>query len=115
MADKSNWRLESDYDLANLNRSDVAWEFLRRNPEYQNDYKKILRLQTSNNPADTTAAAMLARHWGLNCCRRPETAGTRGKRSMAPATYAVRRVALQRAGRFSGRIETWTNFAGQIG
>lgn len=34
-----DWRSESDYDhVDGLDVSGLAWEFLRRNPQYQSDY-----------------------------------------------------------------------------
>ena len=43
MAQKPDWRKESDYDYTKTLREDGwAWEFLRRNPQYTKEWKKTL-------------------------------------------------------------------------
>lgn len=38
--DASRWRSADAYDyLDELSAADLAWEYLRRNPDYQNDFE----------------------------------------------------------------------------
>jgi hypothetical protein len=38
--DASRWRSAEAYDyLDDLSAADLAWEYLRRNPDYQNDFQ----------------------------------------------------------------------------
>ena len=65
MVAETNWRDPTDYRYLNgLNPSELAWEFLRRNPEYEKEV-------SASDPADDRAATALAAHWGL---RFPDTA-----------------------------------------
>lgn len=59
MVAETNWRDPTDYRYLNgLNPSELAWEFLRRNPEYEKEV-------SASDPADDRAATALAAHWGL--------------------------------------------------
>ncbi|WP_232845792.1 transcriptional regulator domain-containing protein [Aurantimonas marina] len=60
--DTSRWRSSSTYDyLDDLIPSDLAWEWLRRNAEYQRDYAEIER-----RPRAATQLTNLARlRWGV--------------------------------------------------
>jgi len=41
-AEQSQWRSSENYDYVDrLSASDIAWEWLRRNQEYQRDYQKL--------------------------------------------------------------------------
>jgi hypothetical protein len=52
---QENWRLAEAYSyLVNLGPAAFAWEFLRRNSDYRNDYR-------SARKGDT---AQLAKRWG---------------------------------------------------
>jgi Family of unknown function (DUF6499) len=78
MPASSNWRSpnENDY-LKHLDRAGFAWEFLRRNQTYQEDYETIVRGATSDVGSGGTTSEALARRWGLSfpgrskACRRP--------------------------------------------
>src|SRR5262245_33701966 len=61
-----NWRspTESDY-LKNLDRPGFAWEFLRRNPDYQEDYETIVRGAASDAGSGGMTSDALAWRWGL--------------------------------------------------
>lgn len=42
--DASRWRSAEAYDyLDELPASDLAWEYLRRNPDYQSDFRRVGR------------------------------------------------------------------------
>ena len=59
MVAETNWRDPTDYRYLNgLNPSELAWEFLRRNPEYEKEV-------SASDPADDRAATALAAHCGL--------------------------------------------------
>ena len=66
MSQPSDWRDESAYDyIVDLNSSELAWEFLRRNASYQDDFR---RLTNPSNPLDPSA---FLERWGLCFRRRP--------------------------------------------
>jgi len=56
---KEDWRSPTAYDYATaMEPSGLAWEFLRRNPDYRGAYE-IARSGSDDGAADT------ARCWGL--------------------------------------------------
>ncbi|WP_421934273.1 transcriptional regulator domain-containing protein [Phenylobacterium sp.] len=60
--DASRWRSSAEYDyLDDLIASDLAWEYLRRNPEYQRDYAQIGGRATGVEQA----TKRLRLRWGL--------------------------------------------------
>lgn len=62
MVPEGAWRNASAYDYINqLDPASMAWEFLRRNPAYRQEYASALRADT----LDPDAAAALAQRWGL--------------------------------------------------
>ncbi|WP_430650034.1 transcriptional regulator domain-containing protein [Bradyrhizobium ivorense] len=79
MPEQGTWRISTAYDYVNeLDAPDLAWEFLRRNPEYQQDYN---RLKQRGFGEDEAAAALSAK-WGLSFRGRPRTSGTQRERSL---------------------------------
>lgn len=65
MPRRLDWRKSSDYSyLRQLDRSGLAWEFLRRNLEYRKDFAKIL-------DAASPDAMVIAERWGLCFRLRP--------------------------------------------
>ena len=57
----SRWRSADAYRrIERLSPSDIAWEFLRRNPDYIRDYEAFAR---SGNAAPL--GEELCQHWGL--------------------------------------------------
>lgn len=65
MPRRPDWRTPKDYEyLKQLDRAELAWEFLRRNQEYRKDFVRIL---------DSTAreATAIAERWGLSFRLRP--------------------------------------------
>ena len=61
MAPAPDWRSPSAYAyLDQLDPSGLAWEFLRRNPDYQREYRTVTR-----NPARTELSETIQRRWGL--------------------------------------------------
>ena len=62
MPQASDWRSSTRYAYVNqLHHAEIAWEFLRRNPDYHRDYPDIVRaIRRGGDPAEA-----LARRWGL--------------------------------------------------
>jgi hypothetical protein len=59
MPRRPDWRSPSDYEyLRQLDRAELAWEFLRRNPDYQKDFARIV-------DATSRDAIAVAKRWGL--------------------------------------------------
>lgn len=59
MVAQGNWRDAETYRyLKDLNSAELAWEFLRRNSDYQREV-------AATNPSDDRAVAALNAHWGL--------------------------------------------------
>src|SRR5262245_10570605 len=67
----SNWRRGGDY-LQHLDRPGFAWEFLRRNPAYQEDYKTIVREDASDASFEGRSRDALVWRWGLAFCVDPK-------------------------------------------
>lgn len=62
MLEASRWRSSTAYDYLNdLGPAELAWEFLRRNPAYQEEYGNII----TPAPDPETVADELQPHWGL--------------------------------------------------
>lgn len=63
---KTDWRSPESYaDMTNLMPREVAWEFLRRNPVYREEYEKSQRLEGDE-------ADKFAHRWGLRFGVDPE-------------------------------------------
>lgn len=64
--DRLDWRSASAYDyLDDADPADIAWEFLRRNPIYREEYHAILTAEFPSSSARQDALAGLAARWGL--------------------------------------------------
>ena len=60
--DPSRWRSASEYDYVEfLTAPDLAWEWLRRNTDYQHDYARAI--ERKEDPRDLTR--LVRRSWGL--------------------------------------------------
>ena len=67
--DTSRWRTPSNYDYTDhLNASDVGWEWLRRNQDYQRDFDALQNAAT-HTPALIKRASL---RWGLRFSRPTE-------------------------------------------
>jgi len=63
-----DWRSGAAYDdLEELNLRGLAWEYLRRNPDYIAEYRDVV-----NEPAGTAEVKQTCRSWGLRFRGRPE-------------------------------------------
>ena len=70
MPEQGTWRISTAYDYVNeLDAPDLAWEFLRRNPEYQQDYNRLKQ----RGLEEEQAAAALSAKWGLSFRGRPRS------------------------------------------
>jgi len=57
-------RLDTDYRyVAGLSAESIAWEFLRRNPEYRADYHA--RMVKEESALSVSEAAKVGQKWGL--------------------------------------------------
>lgn len=74
MPEQGTWRITTAYDyIDDLDPPDVAWEFLRRNAEYQLDYECLRREGPGAPQIDRTLSAK----WGLSFRSRSRTSGNR--------------------------------------
>ncbi|WP_425025968.1 transcriptional regulator domain-containing protein [Paracoccus versutus] len=70
----AEWRSRSAYDyIDRLTPAELAWEFLRRNETYREEYFRL----SAAGQLDTEAGRAFAARWGLCFPRRPEPPGTR--------------------------------------
>jgi hypothetical protein len=77
-----DWKNAAAYAyLQNLNRAELAWEFLRRNPNYSRDFRAAAR--RTSDQADFPER--LTRRWGLRFPRRPAIAGRHGTAHLVAA------------------------------
>lgn len=67
MPKRMDWRSQDATDaLKDLDRSGLAWEFLRRNPEYREDYRQALQRIASGAITEEAAMAEISPRWGLS-------------------------------------------------
>ncbi|WP_091918481.1 DUF6499 domain-containing protein [Mesorhizobium sp. YR577] len=67
--DSSQWRSSTAYEFIKDASADaVAWEFLRRNPQYQSDFA-CFRRKGSDMPAQSIET--MRQRWGLRFRRKP--------------------------------------------
>ena len=71
--DASQWRMSAHYDhVDDLTASDLAWEWLRRNEDYDHDFGSL-----ANPDADPqTLIEKVRRHWGVRFPDRPPARST---------------------------------------
>lgn len=68
MSEDERWRSEAAYDyIDKLTPGDLAWEFLRRNPDYRQSYQVLLDVGRLTEDV----AREFAEQWGLRFRRRP--------------------------------------------
>lgn len=62
MSQDENWRSEAAYDyIDTLSPGDLAWEFLRRNPDYRKAYRDLV----ASGRLTEEVAQDFANQWGL--------------------------------------------------
>jgi hypothetical protein len=68
MSEDESWRSEAAYNyIDNLAPGDLAWEFLRRNPDYTKSYQDLV----ISGRLTEEIAGEFAERWGLRFRRRP--------------------------------------------
>ena len=71
--DASTWRSSAEYDhLDTLTPSDLAWEWLRRNDDYDADYEA----SATERGAPTSVNEQIQQRWGLRFPCRPSEAAS---------------------------------------
>ena len=104
MPPASDWRSLTQHDyLKDLDRSGFAWEFLRRNPAYQEDYNTIVREAASDAADEEIRREPLVWRWGLTFRDRPAASCRPGDRLLAAGGAAYRRLARAHSRRPSRR------------
>ncbi len=72
MSEGEDWRSDAAYDyIDKLTPGDLAWEFLRRNPEYRKSYQELVAIGRLTEDV----AREFAAQWGLRFRRRPRQLG----------------------------------------
>jgi hypothetical protein len=75
MPDDESWRSQdATAYLDRVQRAGFAWEFLRRNPDYRQDYEIMSRHVASGATSDVEVALALGQRWGLSFSVRPSAA-----------------------------------------
>lgn len=79
MPEQGTWRISTAYDYVNeLDPPDLAWEFLRRNPEYRQDYQRL----KDGGLEEDKVEVVLSNKWGLSFRGRSQPPGNGCKASM---------------------------------
>ena len=82
MSEDEDWRSEAAYDyIDKLTPGDLAWEFLRRNPDYRNAYRDLV----ATGRLTEAIAQEFAERWGLRFRRRPSQLGANPADLLDPA------------------------------
>jgi hypothetical protein len=72
----SRWQSEESYEpIRSMDRIQLAWEFLRRNPDYRRDYRNAVasnRHQPDAVPS-TKTGVVIDPVWGLSYCLGSQT------------------------------------------
>ncbi|WP_269747818.1 transcriptional regulator domain-containing protein [Sphingomonas sp. TDK1] len=82
MSEDESWRSEAAYDyIGTLTPGDLAWEFLRRNPDYRKSYQELVSIGRLTEDV----AQEFAEQWGLRFRRRPSQLGAHPADLLDPA------------------------------
>ena len=94
MSEDESWRSETAYDyIDNLNPGDLAWEFLRRNPDYRKAYQDLV----SSGRLSLETAEEFANLWGLRFRRRPFYPGSRPADLLDPTNRSRSNIVRRRS------------------
>jgi hypothetical protein len=86
----TDWRSPETADaLKDLDRSGLAWEFLRRNPEFREHHTSILERIESDALSEEAALAELSDRWGCLILRDPNLAANSGPMIWRPELLAL--------------------------
>ncbi|WP_219510790.1 DUF6499 domain-containing protein [Rhizobium sp. AB2/73] len=95
MSEGEDWRSAAAYDYVDdLTPSQLAWEFLRRNPDYRQSYSELL----SSGRLTEKAAEEFAQQWGLRFRSRPASHRPHPASLLDPASRSGRDPARNRSG-----------------
>ena len=87
MPQVGDWRSRSAYDyIDDLTAPEVAWEFLRRNPDYRKDYLEL----SIAGQLDTDIGRAFAEKWGLCFRRRSGKSRSRASRRLVACGRSFR-------------------------
>nr|WP_323718364.1 DUF6499 domain-containing protein [Paracoccus aminovorans] len=93
--DASTWRSSADYDhLDALTASDMAWEWLRRNEDYDADFEAAASARGDPDPL----TEQIRQRWGLRFPGRSSAAASRSTGSLASTGRHQRRRACRHPG-----------------
>jgi hypothetical protein len=82
MSEDESWRSETAYDyIDKLTPGDLAWEFLRRNPDYRKSYEEAV----AAGRLTEDVAREFAQIWGLRFPRGPSQLGAHTADLLDPA------------------------------
>jgi len=106
MSRTTDWRSQHAVDaLLGLDRAGLAWEFLRRNPDYREDFRQTLQRIASAEISEEAAMTEFSRRWGVSFRPRSRLAGEREPDDLAAgADTAHRRSLSERPMVFQRRI-----------
>jgi hypothetical protein len=78
----------------------LAWEFLRRNPEYREDFQQTLQRVATGEISEEAATMEFSRRWGVSFRPRSRLAGERESDDLARRADTVDRRSCPRARSF---------------
>ncbi|WP_244935215.1 transcriptional regulator domain-containing protein [Acuticoccus sediminis] len=83
MSEDESWRSDAAYDyIDKLTPGDLAWEFLRRNPDYRKSYQELVAVGRLTEDI----AREFAQQWGLRFRGRPAQLGAHPADLLDPAS-----------------------------
>jgi len=93
MSKDESWRSEAAYDyIDRLTPGDLAWEFLRRNPDYRKTYQELVSIGRLTEDV----AREFAEQWGLRFRCRPSQLGADPADLLDPANRSGDAAVLSR-------------------
>jgi hypothetical protein len=82
----TDWRSPQAVDaLLEFDRADLAWEFLRRNPDYREDFRQTLQRVATGEISEEAAMMEFSRRWGYPFARDPDLPAIVSRRSGGPS------------------------------
>ena len=97
----TDWRSQDSVDaLLEPDRAGLAWEFLRRNPDYREDFRQTLRRVATGEISEDVAMTEFSRRWGLSFRPRSRLDRDREPDDLAARADTVDRRSCPRARNF---------------
>jgi hypothetical protein len=95
---QSDWRCPAAYAyVSDLDPSGLAWEFLRRNPEYRREYRTVSEESQSNAQAEAFAC-----RWGMRSCVAPDMPANKAALIWLPRINPANVLIAHTPGAFAG-------------